>query len=295
MTKENPLVSVVLPAFNAESTIQSAIESILSQTYKFFELIVVDDGSVDATADIVRELSTSDKRIKLITQKNNGIVHALNTGLAQSSGRFLARMDADDLSCRTRLEKQVAYLLDNPETVLVGCNCYFWDGSKILRKTHVPVADASLKLFLLYESAFIHPSVMINRELAGDELVYKERWKFVEDLDLWFRLSNRGKFSCIDEYLFFYRINPVGISGKNGSIQKSLDFERRTLEYGNHSAIALRSLNGVRFERKVMRDWVAFVKLARSVSRQNNASKLFEVGLYFRVLRRSFLNLIKNA
>ena len=116
----NPEVSVILPFFNAEKTLSKAIESICNQCFTDFELLLVDNNSTDKSLSIAKEFSTKDSRIQLLTEKKQGVANAMNCGLKNSKGKYIARMDADDFSFPDRLEKQVNFLNKNPEIGLVG-------------------------------------------------------------------------------------------------------------------------------------------------------------------------------
>jgi glycosyltransferase involved in cell wall biosynthesis len=116
----NPEVSVILPFFNAEKTLSKAIESILNQTYPNFELLLIDNNSTDQSGWMAKKFAGQDSRIKIFKERNNGVAHAMNCGLKNSSGRFLGRMDADDISFADRFEKQVKFLKENPDTGMVG-------------------------------------------------------------------------------------------------------------------------------------------------------------------------------
>ena len=126
MTSPDPRVSVILPVRDAEKTLASAIESILGQTEKNFELLLVDDGSTDASPRILKEFAVSDGRIRVFSNANRGIVEALNLGLSEAKSPFLARMDADDVSLPDRLKCQCDFLDANPEVGLVACLVEHW-------------------------------------------------------------------------------------------------------------------------------------------------------------------------
>jgi glycosyltransferase involved in cell wall biosynthesis len=118
-------ISVLLPAYNCEKYITEAVNSILGQTFRDFELIIIDDGSTDDTRKILLDLARKDRRIKLIlSRKNKGIVHSMNLAVKKARGKYLARMDADDVSLRTRLEKQYRFLEENRDVFLCGTSYY---------------------------------------------------------------------------------------------------------------------------------------------------------------------------
>lgn len=126
---QDPKVTVLMPAYNAEKYIETAIESILNQTYKDFEFIIVNDCSTDSTLDIIERYAKQDKRIKIISNKENQkIAQTLNNGLKEAKGKYIARLDADDWSYPERLEKQVNFMEENPDVVLSSGNMEICDG-----------------------------------------------------------------------------------------------------------------------------------------------------------------------
>ncbi|MFY0652480.1 MAG: glycosyltransferase [Cyclobacteriaceae bacterium] len=191
-----PLVSVLLPVYNAEKTIKRAVKSILQQTYSNFELLIVNNGSSDNTESAVASLI--DDRIKHYHLPEANLVKALNFAITKSSGKYLARMDADDYSYSNRFELQVNYLGDNPKVGLVsglveyvgdqdknqGYNLYVdWANSK--------VSEKEIYLSRFQESALPHPSVMFRKSIITENGLYKEG-PFPEDFELWNRLLFAG-------------------------------------------------------------------------------------------------------
>ena len=213
-----PKVAVVLPTYNCANTLNEAIQSLLLQSYEDFELIVVDDGSTDSTPDILSRIQ--DSRLRIITQKNQGIVVALNNGIAAASAPLIARHDADDCSERTRLEKQVAYMQQNGGVVLLGSSIQTMNMvGKILNTHYVLLSDPELKQELLVRSPFAHGSVMFRKDAYEKAGGYqKDDWP-AEDYGLWLRMAAHGTFANLDEPLYLYRDNNAGISAHNNSRQ----------------------------------------------------------------------------
>lgn len=195
-----PSVSVLLPVRNGAATIERAVASIRVQTFRDWELVVVDDGSTDGTADAVEAWARDDARVRLIASEGNGIVAALNTGLAAARGEFIARMDADDESHSGRFAAQVAFLREcgNRDIGLVGCRVEF-GGDRATREgyaLHVDWINALLTpeeiaLNRFVESPFAHPSVMFRRELVPRHGGY-QAGDFPEDYELWLRWLDAG-------------------------------------------------------------------------------------------------------
>jgi len=193
---KDPLISVILPVYNAEQTIGAALESIRAQSLENWELIVVDDGSLDTTGEIVSWHSRQDERIHLHSRGHRGIVQALNAGFQLSSAPFLARMDADDVSHPERLALQHEYLCSHPEIDLVSCLLNYGGREKSgyslyvdwLNQLQTPEA---LLLNRFIESPVAHPSVVFRRKWAERHGAYREG-AFPEDYELWLRWCDAG-------------------------------------------------------------------------------------------------------
>lgn len=188
-----PRVSVLLPAFNALATLPRAVASIRAQTFTDWELLAVDDGSTDGTAEWLRAQATQEPRLKVISQPHAGIVAALNRGLAEARGQLIARMDADDASLPERLAEQVVLLDAQPAVGVVGSLVEF-AGDRAASQgyaLHVDwlnevVTPEQIALNRFVESPFAHPSVMFRRELVTELGGYREG-DFPEDYELWLR------------------------------------------------------------------------------------------------------------
>ncbi len=208
----NVIVSVILPVYNAQDYISEAIESILNQTFQNFELILINDGSSDDSLEIIN--SYSDHRIRVINQKNKGLARSLNIGLAQANGKFIARMDADDISLANRLEVQVRFLEKNPHIKLVGSAVDLIDKNGHLICSDVSFTGNSfLKWFLKNKgNPFKHPTVLFHKEVAINVGGYNEKiGKYFEDYYLWNEISKHGDIEIINKVLLKYRITPGSI------------------------------------------------------------------------------------
>ncbi|HSV12863.1 MAG TPA: glycosyltransferase [Tepidisphaeraceae bacterium] len=214
----SPAVSVLMPVYNAQRYIASAVQSILGQTFTDFELIIVDDGSTDRSREILRGFAARDPRVKLISRPNTGYVVALNEALATATGEFIARMDADDMSLPYRFERQVEYLRAHPDCVLVGTHVVTMDsdGSLIgvmpdIAFGHQRIDDALLRRGW----PIVHPAVMMRaralREIGG----YKVEYCPNEDHDLFLRLAEFGQIENLPEVLIHYRKHAASVSAMN--------------------------------------------------------------------------------
>lgn len=221
-----PLVSVILPTYNTkEEYLRLSVESILQQSYKNFELIIIDDGSTNDTDKVIQ--SYNDKRIKYIkNNKNLGIVKSLNKGIDVSQGIYIARMDADDISLPKRFEKLVDYLENNPDVSLVGSSVEFFP------KYHLWEVIENPSLFdMIRGNPFAHPSVMFRKQdFKKFDLHYDDIYPHAEDYELWSRAFIHLKLRNIKDVLLKYRYHPDSISNKNKNIQKqSADLIQRNL------------------------------------------------------------------
>ncbi|MFA6023462.1 MAG: glycosyltransferase family 2 protein [Candidatus Pacearchaeota archaeon] len=216
MKNKTPLVSVVMPAYNTEKYIAEAIESILNQTFKDFEFIIVDDGSTDNTLQIIKDYAKKDKRIKVLrNEKNLKICKSLNKGIREAEGKYIARMDSDDSSLPTRLERQVEFMEKNPEYGVVGAFMELFDENtgKVLGIRKYSDKDEVLKEKIFFYSPFAHPVTMIRKEAFYKVSFYKEVDFPSEDLNLWFRIGEKYKFSNIQKVLLKYRYHEKSTTG----------------------------------------------------------------------------------
>lgn len=208
LNSTNPLVSVIIPVYNANGFLSGAIESIQNQTYKNLEIIIVDDGSTDETPKILKSLAKKDKRIKILTNKKNlNIASSLNKGIKIAKGKYIARMDADDIALPRRIERQVKHLLRHQETVILGGQCKTIDiDGKVIGRKIFPVKDRDIRNALYYENPIQHPTVMINRQLLPKNFLwYNPDLPPAEDYDLFFRLGKFGKYHNLDKFVLKYR------------------------------------------------------------------------------------------
>ena len=203
--KNYPFVSVVLPAYNAETTISESIQSIIDQTYKSWELIVINDGSIDNTKSKI--LSFKDSRIKYIENDGNkGLIYTLNRGIDLAMGKYIARMDADDICMPERFEKQVAFMEENPKVIVCGTYMKKFGMEKGI--CTYKLKDSDIKNSYLSHTCFGHPSVMINRKLLNQSgKRYDSNFKNAEDAKLWLDLMPFGEFANLPEPLLMYRIS----------------------------------------------------------------------------------------
>jgi len=208
-----PSISVVLPVYNGERYLSQAIDSVLGQTLEDFELIVVNDGSTDATADILRRYD--DPRVVVLTQANRGLAASLNRAILEARAPILARMDGDDISEPDRLRQQVEYLHGNPQCVLLGSDVSVIDEEgEHLYRARTLTEDAELRRALAdYLNPFFHGSVAMRRSAVVACGLYDERFpRYFEDMLLWMRLGKHGQLANLGAPLYRYRFNSASVS-----------------------------------------------------------------------------------
>lgn len=213
----SPLLSIVMPTYNASEFLDRALSSILDQSFEKYELIIVDDGSSDGTVEQIQ--ATNDERIRLIQRESTGITSALNRGIEESRGEYIARHDADDWSHPDRLETQIEYLESHPNVAMVGTGAYLVDenGRRISRRRVLedPTLDD-----LASHNEFIHGSVMMHRDPVERLGGYDEWYETAEDYDLWLRMASEYEVRNIDEPLYHFRLHDESIYAANLELLK---------------------------------------------------------------------------
>lgn len=210
---EKPAVSVILPVYNGLPYLRQAIETVLTQSFHDFELIVINDGSNDGSQALLETFD--DPRMKVVKQKNRGLAATLNVGIAQANGRYVARQDQDDICLPGRLEKQVAFLEAHPAVMLLGSAAEIWEKeqrtNRIMRH---PVDSQALKFALLFNNYFIHSSVMLRRSVFDHIGGYSEdkARQPPEDYELWSRIAREFDVANLPDVLLAYREVPNSMS-----------------------------------------------------------------------------------
>jgi glycosyltransferase involved in cell wall biosynthesis len=225
LSDKTPTISVLLPVYNAERYLSAAVESVLNQTFDDFELLAFDDGSSDRSLSILREFAAKDSRVRVLSRENRGYLVALNEMIAIARGRYLARMDADDICLPQRFEKQVAYLEAHSECVVVGSKCLAIDPEGMPIREFVghfvhDEIDAAL-MSGEGQSRMCHPSVMMRRVAIVQVGCYREEYYFAEDVDLLLRLAEIGKLANIPEILILYRLHLKSVCHAHSEEQRN--------------------------------------------------------------------------
>lgn len=209
-------VSVILPVYNTERHLDATLRSVLAQTFRDFELIIIDDGSRDASHSIASEFAGQDGRIRLIRRPNRGLVATLNEGLSLARGQYIARMDADDRALPQRFERQVERLEQDPELVAIGSQVIAIDqDDRVLGLEVLPLAHDEIEDWHLSgSSAICHPAVMLRAAAVRGVGGYRDLSP-VEDYDLWLRLGEVGRLANLEEPLLIYRRSQTGMVATN--------------------------------------------------------------------------------
>jgi|SRR5688572_26453099 len=207
-----PKITVLMPVRDGEKYIAEAIRSVLDQTFTDFELLIINDGSTDGTVSIIHQFS--DPRIRLIEQPGQGIAIALNKGLQEAKGHYIARFDADDICFPGRLQKQVSFLDNNPGYVLVGCDVeYISESGEHLFNFHCAgYTHEEIMKRLYVDCPFIHSGVMYLREMVIKTGGYSPDAHNFEDYLLWIQLKKYGQYSNLPEQLIKVRFNPNSVT-----------------------------------------------------------------------------------
>ena len=289
-----PVVSVVMSVFNGLQYLPSAIKSILNQSFRDFEFIIIDDGSTDGASEYLDAISTNDKRIKILHQENMGLGFSLNRGLLLSKGKYVARMDADDISHHNRLAMQVEYMENRPDISMSSTGAVFFDDQEKFVYSIHQMPDDNEKLVSMMEKGenpFIHGAVIIRANIYRS---MKEGYRLpsaVQDFDLWLRMSTTCKFGVVEKVLYGYRVSP-GSTGV-GSLSRESDI----------SATVLKLHRERKNYGKEISDWRELTFKERSYAKKNLANQLQrdDVAKYVRALHwlkvgnyKKFYNLMKQ-
>jgi len=226
MLTEKPLVSVLMPVYNAEKYLSESIDSILAQTFTNFELLALDDGSSDGSLKILQQYAQRDTRLRVISRENRGISESLNEMIALAQGLWIARMDADDIALPHRLERQLEWLAHTDADI---CGSWFQRFGTIDRRIICPSElNDVLHKKLLFACTLDHPTVMMRHTVAA--LSYDKNFDAAEDYDLWVRAAERKfRITNVPEVLLLHRNHPGQISSRRRAkqIQLTAEIKRR--------------------------------------------------------------------
>lgn len=211
----SPKVSIVLPVYNSKRYLKDCLESIINQTYKNTEIIIVDDASTDGSYKILQDYARKNRKIKLFrNKKNQGVSITVKRAIDEASGEYIARMDADDISIPTRIEKQVEYLMSHPKTVAVGGQCYVIDSNnKIIGTKTFPAQFEEIYKYIFYFIPVQQPTLMIARNrLPKNFVYYVDGMNTAEEVELFFKLFTYGKVENLNDAVLLYRMHDKNTS-----------------------------------------------------------------------------------
>ena len=214
-----PQVSFVIPVHNGENFLENCIDSVLNQTFEDFECIILNNGSIDKTQEILEQFT--DSRLKIIHQENIGVSRSLNKGIHLAKGSLIARLDVDDVSSADRLEKQVGFMIKNPKIVLCGSRF-----RELIRDASLPQklafiqVDKSIRKSMSLFNPFAHSTVMFRKKTFIDSGGYSEKYKNGLDYELWLRMLALGEAHILDYELCSIRVTEQSFSYRNKRRQK---------------------------------------------------------------------------
>ncbi|MEP7168919.1 MAG: glycosyltransferase [Bacteroidota bacterium] len=294
-----PIVTILMCVYNGEEFLREAIESMLMQTFSQFEFLIINDASKDNSGKII--LSYPDPRIRVIDNEINiGLTRSLNKGIALSKGKYIARMDADDISLPGRLQKQVEFMEAHPEAGVVGTWILFTD----TEETFCPPADyEDVKIQLFKNNSLAHPSVMMRNDMFQKfQLSYNEKLQYAQDYELWVQCCRYFKVYNIPEVLVRYRRHSGQISSEKKILQDAAADEARLIQLGylklqpdeKEKDLHLYLLNG-KITSEIKLDEV--MKWTERLKAANGEVKYFQpvkFNLTINHLRKSTVNLFLN-
>jgi glycosyltransferase involved in cell wall biosynthesis len=226
-------ITVLMPVYNCENYVAEAIDSVLNQTHRDFELLIVNDGSTDGTERIIR--SYNDPRIRIITQANAGVSMALNAGLEKATGRYIARFDADDICYPERLGEQLRFMQAHPDHVMVGADAEYvtHDGQHIFDYESPGHTDEEIRERILERNPFIHSVLFFVKDAVLACGGYDPKAHTFEDHLLWVKLIRKGKVHNLRKPLIKVRLNPESVTtDERLRGKKFLSVRREILERG---------------------------------------------------------------
>ena len=261
---KQPLISVIMSTYNEEKYIETSLKSLLNQTFQEFEIIIVDDASTDNTRQLIQRLQ--DERIHLIcNEENQGLTKNLNKALKYVTGKYIARMDGDDIAFPTRFEKQVQYMEKHPETMLVSCYTKSFGDSDLVFA--LPDDSEVLKVRMLVRPVYAHPGFMMRRELIEAGYRYNEEYRTAQDYEFASRVAEKYKIGLVPEILLLYRVHKKQVSAKAGNQQ-----------FNNADKIRKRQLErlGVRLSET---EWESYLELVKEskVDSLEHFDKVYEI------------------
>jgi len=230
----SPLVSVIMPAYNSEKYISEAIDSILDQSFKDFEFIIIDDGSSDRTWEIIQEYKKKDRRVVVArNEKNLNNYACRNQGIKIAKGRYIVWQDSDDISILDRLEKLVNFMERNFEVGICGSYMQIFNDNRNLNIRKYSTNDKELRKEIFRYSPIAQPSAIIRKECYTEIGYYNEKYDATQDLDMTFRIGSKYKLANIPEVLIRYRVHSGSLTYKK--VKKQINNALKIRKYYSKS------------------------------------------------------------
>lgn len=290
-----------MPVYNRENLIKFSVESILNQTFTDFEFIIVNDGSTDKTAEIIKNFN--DKRIKLIhNEKNSGIVFSRNRGIENATGEFVAMFDSDDIAYPTKNEEQINFLEQNPSFGMVGTWAKFIDekGNHTGKSWKLPAESEKIPAMMLFRNYFVQASVVARRNALPKHL-YSTGYEIGEDSKMWFEISLKHKVWNLQKYLLDYRIHSGNITNTDDKKQisdsrklykyifKHLDIKPTEKELDAHFLIKNNEKIKSISELKEIENWL------QKIINQNKKTKLYDDKILRKTIKNRWLKVCSKS
>lgn len=275
----SPKISLIMSVYNGEDYLTEAIDSVLNQTFKDFELIIVNDCSTDSTAEILSGYAKSDQRVKVITNEVNlRLPSSLNKAMTEATGKYIARMDADDICMPQRLEKQYDFMENNPDIDLSSCRFMTIKNGVITSGGCGGKGDReSVKALLLVTNPILHPGIIAKAEIIKN-LGYDKNFTCTEDLELWTRfIMNNHTVEIQSEYLMIYRLHDKQITETTLDKQRTEVINVQKRYYGKFLEVMNEEqaefyINGIYFTRNInINKFCKFHKWLKSVNSKTKA------------------------
>jgi glycosyltransferase involved in cell wall biosynthesis len=274
------MISVLMPVKNAERFLRDSIVSVLSQSYADFELLVIDDRSDDGSLAICQEYARSDIRITVLQNQNSGVSNALNHGLKLAKGRYIARIDADDVCVPHRFERQIAVLEANPGIAVAGASAWIINGlGVVIGSLKPPIKASDIRLQLLNTNCIIHPSVMARLEVVKEVGGYRPVFEGCEDYDLWLRITAVADIINLSDMLLYYRMHDSQVSWKRieQKIFSELAATRFAIDRHLEQRVNLGKLTAI--------DWETLLTIGFKPAEINNALQIRTIGAVVNAIR----------
>ena len=238
--KKPPLISVVMSVFNDNKFLSHSIKSIVNQSYKNFELIIVNDGSSDNSRNIVLDWKKADRRIVFIDRmENRGLPYSLNEGIAMARGEYIARMDSDDIAVKDRLKKQLRFLEENSDIDILGGQVSYIDSNGAeFQSAKMPLSFKDIKSISKFACPVAHPTYMVKKKVYSLLEGYREEFVYAQDYDFILRaIDNKFKIANMPDILLQYRLIPAEIPTSKVHRQlylgrKAISLHKQRIKFG---------------------------------------------------------------